>query len=631
MEQSARHHDTIFRLSPKIHLLPFLHGSGDMAQEIREMLILRRFDCVAVPLPPSVEAAVRQGIRLLPNISLAALPEPTESDMPEYSFVPIDPCQPVIMAIRVAMGEGIEVAFLDRDVASFEPRVFPMPDPYALKQVSLASFSTAVLPFLPYPKPDSQHWHRITWMGFKLHELELEFRSILCLCSIEDWAWVREAYERQPIYTPPESVDGHPSLYRVAPHTLYFTLCELPFVTEQYERCRLEARSDQHVSIDGIKELLLEARSRWLAKRPRGIIQERNWVTPQLLQMYLQYVRNLSLQEHRLTPDLYTLVVAAQQMAGDDFAVTVLETAKTYALSDEPGWQPSLPDVSVGIDRLEFADGKIARAKNRLQGSPLTWRSLSLRPTPPPPKKRQWAFRWNPFGQCSWPREDERIEGFAAHVRDQARQILGSELARVEKFTTSFRDGIDLRTTIRHWKGGGAIRAQDIFVRHVPPSHGQIEIIVFLFELPADPDKYRWQTTWYAEHQEESTLCFFATPFLENMVGPGIGQSVYGGAFFLFPPRPIPNVWQDARFNFAQTLDERLLAGAFAHSQCPHVVVVSPVPPRAQWRRLAKRYARQLIPIPLSRFSGQAISRLRHFHVLNGHEIRSYAAQFIRD
>jgi hypothetical protein len=33
----------------------------------------------------------------------------------------------------------------------------------------------------------------------------------------------------------------------------------------------------------------------------------------------------------------------------------------------------------------------------------------------------------------------------------------------------------------------------------------------------------------------------------------------------------------------------------------------------------------------LSRFSGQTVDRLRRFHVLNGHEIRSYAARFIRE
>ena len=47
-------------------------------------------------------------------------------------------------------------------------------------------------------------------------------------------------------------------------------------------------------------------------------------ITPALLSLLMKYVRNLSLVERRLTPDLYTLVVASQQFVGDQFALHVL-------------------------------------------------------------------------------------------------------------------------------------------------------------------------------------------------------------------------------------------------------------------------------------------------------------------
>ena len=48
---------------------------------------------------------------------------------------------------------------------------------------------------------------------------------------------------------------------------------------------------------------------------------------------------NLSLLDRRLTPDLYTLIIAAQQTAGDDFALALAETARDYphARLDEDG------------------------------------------------------------------------------------------------------------------------------------------------------------------------------------------------------------------------------------------------------------------------------------------------------
>ena len=88
---------------------------------------------------------------------------------------------------------------------------------------------------------------------------------------------------------------------------------------------------------------------------------------------------------------------------------------------------------------------------------------------------------WNPYSQCSWPPEDEHIESFTAHVRDQAKAIIGSDLARSEKFTTSVMDGLDIRETLRHWHTG------DIYVKIIPPSRGTIEVVVFLFEQEPDP------------------------------------------------------------------------------------------------------------------------------------------------
>ena len=67
-----------------------------------------------------MEAAVE----LLPEISVVCLKEDhtgEDSVSATASYVPIDPCQPVIMGIRVAMGEGIARAYVDREVQVYEP------------------------------------------------------------------------------------------------------------------------------------------------------------------------------------------------------------------------------------------------------------------------------------------------------------------------------------------------------------------------------------------------------------------------------------------------------------------------------------------------------------------------------
>ena len=223
-----------------------------------------------------------------------------------------------------------------------------------------------------------------------------------------------------------------------------------------------------------------------------------------------------------------------------------------------------------------------------------------------------------------YPPEDKAIEDFRSHVFDRAKAVMGADLARTEKFTTSIMDGIDVRDTLRHWYD------DDIYVKVLPPNRGRLDCAVMLFDSPADPRDYPWRTTWFAGHQDESTLAFFATDFRHELVGPGIGMGTYGGALFLFPPIAIPDIWRDRRLNFTETLEERLLAAACLHSSCPQIVLLSHLPPGPGWRRLAKRFRKAWVHVPLSQFGDATIQQLRIMHVLNGKQVRSYADRFIR-
>jgi hypothetical protein len=612
--------DDFLRIGPRVRALPIVHGSGDFAVRVREELLARPYDCVAVPLPPSFQEDVEAAVERLPAVSVVVQRDADGGELGEgFSYVPIDPCQGVIAAIRTAIGERIAREFVDMETPRFESVAASFPDPYALKRVSPEGFAAAVLPAVPPPTP-GQHAERVVAMAARLRELEERYRSVLFVCSLMDWPWVRDAYTRRLEPVEPEPFFAPVATFPVDPKHLIFVLGELPFLTGLYERGRRELTPDDNLSVDGVKEMVLQARDRLGATLPK--VAQR--VTPQLLSVYFRYVRNLSLVERRLTPDLYSLVIAAQQTAGDDFALAVAETAREYPdAGPEP--DPDDPPVRIGVGKGEVPLWGAGAMVSRLPGQALAWRSCELRPKPPEKDRKRWKQRWDPFGMCSWPPEDDRIESFQRHVRDQAKAILGADLARAEKFTTSVMDGIDIRETLRNWHTG------DLYVKVLPPSRGSIEVVVFLFDVPADPKVYCNRATWYAEHTEESTLAFYATDHMKNLVGPGVAQAEYGGAMFLFPPRPIPDVWGDPRLDFADTLEERLLAAAFAHSRERHVALVSPKPPPSAWRRLARRYGRKIVHLPLKRFSGQLVERLRRFHVLNGKIVRSYAADFIRD
>jgi hypothetical protein len=620
------------QIGPRITALPVIHGSGDSALEVRRVLLNQRFDCLAVPLPPSFQQDVERAVQRLPAASVVTQPEPwpethdwspggeaeaddADDDQRTLSYVPVDPCQGVIMALRVALGERLPRKFIDLETSRFVTYSTVLPDAYALKKVPLESFAAALLPHLPR-LPAGQPQDRVRHMARRLRQLERRYRSILLVCSVLDWPWIREAYTQQLPDTAEDDEVEPVVTYQPDPRTLIFLLGELPFITGLYERARAELENDENLSIDGVKELLLAARSTYLDEF-RGRARK---ITPLLLSQCLKYIRNLSLIERRFTPDLYSMVVAAKQICGDQYAIHLAENARDYPYTEDQ----SLDVIRLGVDRGQLPGGEVVRLVSRLPGPPVFWRTCELRRRPDPQEIRRWQMRWNPYAQCSWPPEDELIEDFRTHVFERAQAILGADLARTEKFTTSVLDGIDIRETLRHWYDG------DIYVKVQPPARGHLDCAVMLFDSPADPRDYPWRTTWYAEHDEESTLAFFATDFHAEMVGPGICLATYGGALFLFPPLAIPDVWRDPQLDFTETLEERLLAAACRYSRSRHIALVSPLPPGAGWRRLARRFRKQFVHLPLSQFSDSTVQQLRMLHVLNGKEVRSYAARFIR-
>ena len=556
---------------------------------------------------------------------------PEEEFDQEYlptSYVPIDPCQSVIAALRFAQSEHIPTAFIDLEVGMFESEVSSLPDGFALREVSLESFSAAVLTAISRPELQ-QTRDRILAMAENLHKLKDRYQQIVMVCSIEQWPWIREAYQQIDSGTfedsiPQNAIVEEPETCSIHENTLVFLLSELPYITGVYEEGRIlqagqsssTAQTASRAAIDGIKRLLMSARASYMAdlgKRARRI-------TPLLLSQCLKYIRNLTLLDSRMTPDLYTITVAAKQVLGDQFAIHVVEAASNYPFMDELPW----PAISMSTDWARLHDGEMVEMVSRLAGNPMQWRSIELNRRPLTSDAKDWQMRWNPYRQCSWPPEDDLIESFRTRVLDRARASLGADLARSEKFSTSLMDGIDIRETLRHWYDG------NLYVKIQPPSVGHLDACVMLFDSAADPREYPWRTTWFAEHKDESTLAFYATNFGEELLGPGVAVATYGGALFLYPPRSIADIWTDKQLDFADTLEDRLIAAACVHSQSKQIALLSPKPPVARWRTWAKRHGKSLVHVPMGQFNDGVIQQLRTVHVLNGQEVRSYAAHFIR-
>ena len=192
--------DDFLAIGPRIRVMPIIHGSGDFAIRVREELLARPYDCVAVPLPPSFQDDVEAAIEELPRISVVVQVD-AETDEAEgeagFSYVPIDPCQGVIAALAdgarradrarvhrpgdaaVRGGHGL----VSRPVRAQAGQPRGSSRPRSCPRSRRRS---------PARTPSGSHW-----MAARLRELEARYRSILLVCSILDWPWIRDAYVKR--------------------------------------------------------------------------------------------------------------------------------------------------------------------------------------------------------------------------------------------------------------------------------------------------------------------------------------------------------------------------------------------------------------------------------------------------
>jgi len=651
-----------------VEVVPLVHGRVAFAVAVRERMLAKRHAALAVELPPSVGPAVMKGLERLPKIHAAVYREWTRGEFdgapwsPEREargdedevsaatglrawYVPIDPCDAIVEALRIARGERVPTHFVDAEIEEFAGRRFVMPDPHALLTLGIDDFWAAALPSIrrEHP-PTAEDQLRESHMAARLAALAKanEGRGdVLFLCGMAHWERIRR-----------HLVDGSGALFAgsgpspddvdvvpVHPASLFHVLGEIPFVTWAWERHRNSIDLQRHDLILAMKELLLATRDHY-AKEGGDALEK---PTPTAMATLLDFLRKLVVSRNRLAPDLYSLVVAAKGVVGNDFALALLNVAAGYPPNalEEPGEKEDDDPFADGGDSATFdptpsgllfeATGERARigeAVSRITPrTPGDWRTLKrVRLTDKPPKidRERWRSVWNPHASCSWPPEDVVIENLRAYVSSRTLSLAGLDRVRTEEFASSLKDGLAIRETLRDLPLG------KIHVRVEPRVPGKVGAVVIIFEEDDDGSRFPLRMTWMAEHGGESTLAFYATHHLDDLVGPGIGRCRYGGCMFLYPPIPIPDVWDDLRFEKARRPSERLLLAALFHARDRFVAWVAAKPPSPEIVATAKQFRRHVVHLPLSTFSARTLAKLRKFHVLNGQVVRGWAARFVR-
>lgn len=639
-----------------ITALPLVHGRVAFAIEARKRMLEERWDAIAIELPPSIEAAVQRTIDLLPEIGVVVyreVPEFLDPGDRRVWYVVGDPCDGIIEALRVARGERTPVHWVDAEVSEFVDRTLPIPDCHAVHGLGVELWYDAIQPWLSHAaqqedggrtyQDDIRERHMAARLAAISEDVGPDGR-ILFLCGAAHWEGVRTHLEEGTgcLHDEAGPAPSEISVTTLHPSSLPLLLGETPHTTWRWEQHRGGIALEDYDQTFGLKDLLQEAREHYELAYPDALEK----ATPQSLQSLLSFARKLCVRGRRLIPDMWTLTAAAKGCVGNDFALSVLRCASRYPPngviddleviaeepdSEEPAPPPESDLTSVSPEELGLmmsvpdlaGEHGPCQARTRTPGEQREWRPLPLRRRPDRRNRALWKRGWNPNSHCSWPPEDVVIENFRDYVSQRALGLAGLSHLRTEPFTSSFKDGIALRETLRDW------HRRRIHVKEEPRVAGDVGALVMIFEEDHDGTRFPWRTTWMAEHDNESTLAFYSTDPQADIVGPGIGRIFYGGCMFLFPPLPIPDVWDDLRFEQARYPSERLLLAAIWHSADKYVAYAAAAPPSPEARKHAAAMGKHVIYIPLSSFSSTTLEKLRRAHVLNDRQVRSWADRFI--
>ncbi|MDF1663427.1 MAG: hypothetical protein P1V97_16775 [Planctomycetota bacterium] len=656
-----------------ITVVPSIHARAAFALETRRLFLSDSYDCIAVELPESLGEKVAEGVEELPEVHVVVYRDNKDN----YGYVPIDPCDSIIEGVRLGVRDRrCRLAFIDTDVANLNVAKVTLPDEYAALKIGIPTYYQAVAPHIDQAAPDSVDDVREKYMAYRLQQLSAKHKKVLFICGLRHVESIGR-YLEKPIEDEPESGELPTEVFLQPLHkdSLYHILGELPYNTWLYEQIRYSITLEEYEPIFGLKNLLMAARERYHAYFKDDIHR----ISPQSLQQMLTYIRNLCLMSGYLTPSLYDIAVAAKGIGGDSYAVHLLEVARCYgelpppedeieededeeikdlepeAKNEEtvdddedeaepyPWEDPSPPwasptysfeheraDPLHGPTEMQMTedqgliDGRIQPMKRRLPGVPKIFRKLKLEKTPSRKMRKSWKQAWDDRRAVSWPPEDEIVEGFADYVRKRALKMTSLSMLRSEEFSSSLMDGLHVKETLRN------VHLNKLYVKVEPRVTGQVGAVVIIFEDDNDDDRFPWKITWYAEHENESTLSFYATPYQENIVGPGVGRALYGGTLFLYPPKSIPDVWTDRSLEKAQTSMERLVFGAAVHAHDKYIAYVAPKRPSPRMKQFCDMMGRKLIYLPVSSFSRTTLWKMRTFHVLNGRHVRSWASKYIR-
>ncbi len=594
-----------------ITYVPVVPGRIEFAIRVRRYVLEHRPRVIAVELPSSLETQYSTALARMPQMSVIVIPE-AGNDEDRAAFIPVEPGDPFIEALRTADEIGAEILLLEPATHDKPHLAGTYGEPYSVEVIGMERYVEAYRVHAIQRTPEIEaHAQAIAW---KLQGAD-PFASVCVVVALNMLDPLLDAMQAPQEEAPITRgrLFGHAEVFNLHPDCLAEVTSEPPYYQELY----IEAREQD------LGAFQLD-RPRWQLALLRDAEKEYSINTGEKMRSWqrrslARFSRNLALLDGCLLPGIYDLTLAARAIVDDNYAYEVWQMANRYGVQQTE--DPPLETLNLSGEEVWIRTRKL-RIRRRLPRMKQMLKPAGLKPRKQEKFKGEWATQTNGASICSYPPEDLVIENYGRFLKRYAKSALSEERSRVEPFTTSMLDGLEIRETVRNWREG------KLYVRENGKFSGEVGALVVIFD--EDPNnRYSYLTTWLGEHQNESDMAFYSTEPFEHIVGPGIGRAEYGGLLMTLPPRRLYDVWIDADYDAARSKAERLLMAALDYSMERHVLYIAAKPPRSVFRQLANRRNRKIVYIPLGQLSPAKLKKIRVVHVLDDYSRRKEAKQFI--
>ncbi len=607
-----------------VSVIPIIHGSLEFTLLIKKHFFDNSPEIVVLEFPYFLESYVYQVLPFLNTYPIFKI----ESDI--TSYVIFEPLEPIVETLRNCYEQNIPFFCIDSPPInmnfSVTYRNFDIyPDTYSLHYLSLIEFVELYQKYTKNKKI-SLDLYREVYMAIQLKKIaeENSDKNILFICGIHHFPKIKNfiSYPLEKLHNLMENFELQAKALQAnfnieEFNVSIFSLSEnSPEILSQpgyfnttWIQLRNEPRNWKYFD-----RIQLNRNVYKLAKNQYEV-ESGEIIPPQKEKYFFQFTRNLSFIHKKLIPNPLILIYAAKGFVNDNFAKIFFE--KLMNIKKESSY---FPELSLSLEELGL-DSEIVRFRTKLY-KPQTRifkeiKSQIHREDYP----GQWRELWNHYGMCSYPPEDIILENFGKFLRKKALSLVKSIENRIFPFTSSLYDGIDYRETIRNYY------KNTIYVKESIPSNWDAGNIVVIFSN--DEEKYFWKSVWWGEHEEEGDMAFYATSPEDNIVGPGISRCIYGGFLLSYPPGRLSFIWDDYEFRNFRTAKEKLLASAIIYNTKNVVVYVADKPQSQKMNYFASRFGQKIVYIPISSLNQNKLSRIRRFHVLDGHHRREDADKYI--